>query len=139
MKPKKRKNENFKKSAETRNFRWCKFALISMCRKFWTFMWTEIKKNLLILKGFYFSNSEKLTFEKENVIFFYLNLFYLIVVNFLEISFYKRSELQVPLTCWKRYAEKCSSEKWSPGQMVPGKNSRRKSGPRKNGPQKNFL
>ena len=37
--------------------------------------------------GFFFSSSEKLTFEKENVIFFntFLNfdLFYLIVVNFL--------------------------------------------------------
>ena len=39
----------------------------------------------------FFSTSEKLAFEKENVIFknifLNLNLFYLIVVNFLKISF----------------------------------------------------
>ena len=49
------------------------------------------KKNLYFFERFFFwiffSSSEKLTFEKENVIFFntYLNfeLFYLIVANFL--------------------------------------------------------
>ena len=57
-----------------------------MYRKFWTFIWTEVKKNLFFLEIF-FSSSEKLTFETENVIFFNtyfnLNLFYLIVVIFL--------------------------------------------------------
>ena len=46
----------------------------------------ESKKNLLFLEGFFFSSSETLTFEKENLIFFntYLNfnLFYLILVIF---------------------------------------------------------
>ena len=73
---------------------WPKKASIinySMCRKFWTFMWTKVEKNLLFLERFIFSSSEKLTFEKENVIFlntfFNFNLFYLIEVIFLEISF----------------------------------------------------
>ena len=46
----------------------------------------ESKKNLLFLE-FFFSRREKLTFEKENVIFSNifsnLNLFDLIVINFL--------------------------------------------------------
>ena len=50
----------------------------------------KVKKKSIFLEGFFFS-SEKLTFEKENVIFFntYLNfnLFYLIVDNFLYIPF----------------------------------------------------
>ena len=63
---------------------------LSTYQKFWTFIWTKVKKNLFFRRIF-FSSSEKLTFEKENVIFFntFLNfdLFYLIVVNFLWISF----------------------------------------------------
>ena len=58
-----------------------------MCQKFWTFMWTKINKKSTFLEGFFFSSDEKLTFENENVILFNiflnLNLFYLIVVNFL--------------------------------------------------------
>ena len=58
----------------------------------------ESKKNLLFLESF-FSSREKLTFEKENLIFFntYLNfnLFYLIVVIFCKFRLYERSELQV--------------------------------------------
>ena len=49
------------------------------------------KKSTFFRKIFFFSTSEKLPFEKENVIlesiFLNLNLFYLIVVNFLWISF----------------------------------------------------
>ena len=71
-----------------------------MCQKFWTFMWTKIKKKSTFFKRAFFSSSEKLTFEKENVMFsntfLNLNLFYWIVVNFLQISFiYECSELQV--------------------------------------------
>ena len=47
----------------------------------------ESKKKYIFFRTIFFSSSEKLTFEKENVIFFntYLNFnsFYLIVVNFL--------------------------------------------------------
>ena len=47
----------------------------------------ESKKNLLYLQEFFFSSSEKLTFEKENVIFFNthlnFNLFNLILIIFL--------------------------------------------------------
>ena len=43
-----------------------------MCRKFWTFVWTKIPKNLLFRRIF-FSSSEKLTFKKENVIFFQIS------------------------------------------------------------------
>ena len=56
-----------------------------MYRKFWTFMWTKVKKMYFFYKDF-FSIIKKLTFEKENVIFLntYLNfdLLYLIVVHF---------------------------------------------------------
>ena len=45
-------------------------------------------KNLLFLGEFFFASNEKLTFEKENVIFLNtiinFSLFYLIVINFLE-------------------------------------------------------
>ena len=61
-----------------------------MCRKFWTFMWTKIIKKSTFFRRIFFSSSEKLNFDKENVIFFtffYFNLFYLIVVDFLWISF----------------------------------------------------
>ena len=61
--------------------------LCRMYRKFWTFMWTKVKKNLLFLERFFFSSSEKLTFEKEILIFLNtflnFNLFYLIVLIFL--------------------------------------------------------
>ena len=43
---------------------------LAMCQKFRTFMWTKLKKNLLFLERFFFSSSEKLTYEKENVILF---------------------------------------------------------------------
>ena len=50
-------------------------------------------------KKIFFSSSEKLTFEKENVNFLntFLNfhLFYLIVVIFCKFRLYERSELQV--------------------------------------------
>ena len=62
-----------------------------MCRKFWTFIWTKVKINLLLLERFCFSSSEKFNFEKENGIFLNtflnFNLFYLMVVIFLWISF----------------------------------------------------
>ena len=58
-----------------------------MFRKFWTFMWTKLIKKSTFFRRIYFSSSEKLTLEEENVIFlkyfFSFNLFYLIVVNFL--------------------------------------------------------
>ena len=58
-----------------------------MFRKFWTFMWTKIILKISFFEKDFFSSSEKLTFEKENVIFLNtflnFNLFYLIVVNFL--------------------------------------------------------
>ena len=50
-----------------------------MCRKFWTFMWTKIIKKIYFFRRIFFSSSEKLTFEKENVILF--NTF--LVVNIL--------------------------------------------------------
>ena len=47
----------------------------------------ESEKKIFFFRRIFFSSSEKLTFEKENVIFFntFFNcdLFYLIVVNFL--------------------------------------------------------
>ena len=57
-----------------------------MFRKFWAFMWTKMIKKYTFFRIF-FSSHEKLTFEKENVIFFNTflnsNLFYSTVVNFL--------------------------------------------------------
>ena len=58
----------------------------------------ESKKNILFLETFFLSN-EKLTFEKENMIFFNtffnFNLFNLIVVIFCKFRLYERSEIQV--------------------------------------------
>ena len=51
----------------------------------------ESKKNLLFLERFFFPSSAKLIFDKGNGIFqntfLNFNLFYFIVVNFLETSF----------------------------------------------------
>ena len=63
-----------------------------MCRKFWTFMLTwkygcESKKKYTFFRKIFFSSSEKLIFENENVIFLntFLNfdLVFVIVVIFL--------------------------------------------------------
>ena len=65
------------------------YGTLNMCRKFWTFMWTKVKKNYFFQKDF-FSSSKKLNIEKENVIFLNtflnFNLFDLIVV-FLFVNF----------------------------------------------------
>ena len=64
--------------------------LIAIYIFFLNFLLYSNEKNLLFLEGFFLS-SEKLNFKKENVIFLNtflnFNLFYLIVVNFLQISF----------------------------------------------------
>ena len=52
---------------------WPVFDDHSMFRKFETFTWTKIIKKSTFLEGIFISSSEKLTFEKENVIF--LNTF----------------------------------------------------------------
>ena len=61
----------------------------------------ENKKKPTIFRKIFFSSSEKLTFEKENVILFNtfpnFNSFYLIVVNFCKFRSYECSELQVHL------------------------------------------
>ena len=53
-----------------------------MCRKFWT----KIIKKIFFFRKIFFLSSKKLTFEKENVIFFNtflsFNLFYLILLSF---------------------------------------------------------
>ena len=59
----------------------------------------ESKKNVFFFRNFFFPNSEKLTFEKENRIF---QIFFQISIYFIELwlifckfRLYKRSELQV--------------------------------------------
>ena len=70
-----------------------------MCQKFWTFMWTEIEKNLLLLEGFFLC-SEKLTFEKENVICKLKCDLIKIQKIFCEFCSYERSDLHV-YSCMK--------------------------------------
>ena len=70
------------------------------------------KKNNLLIFERLFSSSEKLTFQKENVIFFNtflsFNLFYLIVVNVFCCKFhsYERLELQVLIKTLSKYIKK---------------------------------
>ena len=75
----------------------------------------ESKKKSTFFRKIFFSSSEKLLFEQENVIFFntFLNLnsFYLIVVFFCKFRSYERSklqlhyQLQIAITIIKNYQE----------------------------------